>query len=427
MFFIPAVKKATEEFATRSNTVFNQLYSQVLNELSVNSEEFQNAKKQLGELVRRLNKHTSDGQLNIDRPQELTNFENLLGEELSEWEARIDVEVTPPDVESILKIGATVWVDDGIRTDIGRKGQGFQRALIFALVRTLANMPKRDAQEIVSGRRASRSCFFILEEPESFLHPQAQRAVFDSLRELATASQVIMCTHSDSFLSLDCYKSICRVARTSPTSPTEICQCTTDLFESADAKNKFNMVYWINPERSELFFAKQVVLVEGPTDKTIIPLLAKDLGLYKHDFTLIDCGSKEAIPQYIDLLNQFKIPYVVVYDKDHQSHKLPDAIAAADRSSRKIEQKILNSLGKSVILENDIEEELGLIAAERNKPYAVLQYVRHETFLLPLNMRSKIETIYSSHAGSDVSDTRGMYVPVATLEVHSTAERLSVQ
>ena len=140
VFFIPSVKKASDEFTTKTNTVFSQLYSHVINAMSENSEEFKTAKIQLGNLVRKLNKHTDDGQKNMDRPSELSDFESVLESELKDWDTKIDVEITPPDIDDILKVGTNVWVNDGIRTDIARKGQGLQRALIFALIRTLARV-----------------------------------------------------------------------------------------------------------------------------------------------------------------------------------------------------------------------------------------------------------------------------------------------
>lgn len=395
IFFIPAVKKASDELSTKSTTVFNQLYSRVLNAMSENSEEFKNAKREMSALIRRLNKHTEDGGVNEERPGELTQFEALLGDELSDWNTKIDVEVTPPDVDSILRIGTNVWIDDGTRTDITRKGQGLQRALIFALVKALAKLSLQDTAGEEVTRRASKSTYFILEEPELYLHPQAQRALFASLNELSNTAQVIMCTHSGAFLSLDWYKSICRVEKSYPNAPTHISQCTVDLFGEADDKKQFNMVYWINPDRSELFFAKKVVLLEGPTDKTVLPRLAKELGVYRHDFTLIDCGSKNAMPQYINLLNYFRIPYVAVYDKDHQAEKDQQAKDSADSSSKKIEDKISSHLGESIVFENDIEEELGLDAGAKNKPYLALQHLESPGFSISGRLKAKIDRIFA--------------------------------
>ncbi len=353
------------------------------------------AKIQLGSLVRKLNKYTDDGKKNTDRPSELSSFESVLESELKDWDTKIDVEITPPDIDDILKVGTTVWVNDGIRTDVARKGQGLQRALIFALIRTLAKVSKdkKDGEE--SSRKASKSTYFILEEPELFLHPQAQRSLFDSLQELSTENQVLLCTHSSSFMNLDNYKSICRVIKSNSEKGTEICQCTVDLLRKMNDKDEFNLAYWINPDRSELFFAQKVILVEGPTDKTAIPFLAKKISVFKYDYTIIDCGSKNSIPSYINLLNYFSIPYIAVYDKDHQDGKSAEAIESANNASGAIEEKISTHLGSSVIFENNIEEELGIAEGNnKNKPYLVLKHIIQENFEIEKTLRSKIEMIY---------------------------------
>lgn len=394
VFFVPSIKKASDELSTRTTTVFSQLYSRVLNAMSSNSAEFQDAKRQLNSLVDRLNKHTSEGSVNANRPTELTDFEEMLGRELTNWDAKIDVEITPPDVDSILKLGTTVWIDDGIRTDVSRKGQGLQRALIFGLVRALAKLSEHDQAGKDVARRASKSTYFILEEPELFLHPQAQRAVFESLQALSATSQVIMCTHSSAFLSLDWYQSICRVCKRTPDAGTDVYQCTVNLFNNADDKKRFNMVYWINPDRSELFFARKVILLEGQTDKTIIPLLAKKIGVHRHDFTLIDCASKDCMPQYIRILNYFNIPYIAVYDKDHQNNKGQEAIRTADLSSNNIEGVISTHLGGSVVFDNDIEEELGLDTHSSHKSFFALQHVNKDDFEIPSSLKAKIKRMY---------------------------------
>ncbi|HML84800.1 MAG TPA: ATP-dependent endonuclease, partial [Bacteroidales bacterium] len=149
------------------------------------------------------------------------------------------------------------------------------------------------------------------------------------------------------------------------------------------------------PERSELFFAKKVILVEGQTDKTIIPFLAKSLSIYRNDYTIIDCGSKDNMPLYLKLLNGFKVNYIVVYDKDHQEHKGADAIASADTSSSNIEDMINSIYGKSIVFVNDIEEEIGLVdRSVKNKPYIALDTVSSANYSMPTLLRNKIKEIY---------------------------------
>ena len=112
--------------------------------------------------------------------------------------------------------------------------------------------------------------------------------------------------------------------------------------------------------------------------------------------SIIDCGSKDAIPNYLRLLNRFKIPYVVVYDKDHQTSKSPDAILSADKSPQKIESNVDSALGKTIILENDIEEEIGILEPEKkNKPYIAVAHVCKNDFIMSDSLQAKVESIYA--------------------------------
>lgn len=405
VYFVPSVKKAEDDLSTKGRSVFNALYERVINKMSEQNQEFREAKEKIVKLMRILNKMNEDGTENIARPIELSSFEESINIEIENWNATIDVDIIPPDINDIFKVGTKVWVNDGIRTDVGRKGQGLQRALIFALVRSLAKLMRQEREEAdgaesatqgFSSRQASRSWYFILEEPELYLHPQAQRELFDSLVKLSSGeSQVLLCTHSSSFINLKWYHSIRVVRKNSIEEGTTVLQCTEELFPKRKDKDLFNMTYWINPDRGELFFAKKVVLVEGPTDKTVLPQLATKLGVFRHEYTIVDCGSKDAIPNYLRLLNRFKIPYVVVYDKDHQTGKLPDAILSADKSSQKIESNVDTALGKTIVLENDIEEEIGILESEKKKgPYIAVAHVCKSDFIMSDTLQTKVESIY---------------------------------
>jgi CRISPR-associated exonuclease Cas4 len=125
-----------------------------------------------------------------------------------------------------------------------------------------------------------------------------------------------------------------------------------------------------------------------------IPLLAKRLGVFRYDYTLVDCGSKDNIPLYAQLLNKFKIPYVAVYDLDHQAGKSADAIASADKSTQLVEASLDKGLGVAVVLTNDIEEEVGLLARSKSKPYVALTHVSAEGFAIPAALEEKVRRIY---------------------------------
>jgi len=406
LIFIPSIKKASDELSSKGSSSFSQLYSRVIARISETNEDFLAAKSKLADLTKLLCKTSEDGTQNDERPSELSSLESMLEDELKIWNARIEIDIAPPNIDEIFRVGANVWIDDGIKTDIERKGHGMQRALVFALLRSWSKTLRAEREKQTSendtdekvraGRTASRSTYFIFEEPELFLHPQAQRELFSSLVNLSTEdNQIILCTHSSSFVGINHYKSICLVKKVAVDSGTCIVQCSDELFEEDEAKRKFNLAYWMNPDRGELFFARKVILVEGPTDKTVIPMLAKRLGVNRHDCSIIDCGGKDNIPLYLRLLNRFKVDYVTVFDRDHQSSKSADAIASADAASAKILDVIDATIGKSVIFENDIEEEIGLIdSSAKNKAWLAVQHIE-EPYAIPDRLEQRIREIYS--------------------------------
>src|SRR5690554_1996507 len=396
VYFIPAVKEASDDFSSKDSSVFGKMYADVVALMSEHNDDWKDTKEKLGQLFSTLNKKDHEGNENNDRPKQLTDFEKELTDELVAWGAKVDIEVSAPDIENVFKANTQVWVDDGVRTDIKRKGHGLQRALTVALIQVVAKKAFAEAEsaEEQGNRKASNSRYFIFEEPELYLHPQAQRSLFDSFVALSeSGSQVILCTHSSGLIDVERYKSIYIATKNDEVNGTKVKQCTEDLFEG-DSKKDFNLSYWINPDRGELFFASKVVLLEGATEKTVFPLLAKKIGVFRYDYTLIDCGSKDNIPLYVKLLNKFKIPYVAVYDRDHQQGKGADAIASANTSTQKIEDVIDPAVGKSLVLVNDIEEELGLPKGGSSKPYIALNHVTSQGFTLSEGMKQKISLAY---------------------------------
>lgn len=400
VYFIPAVKEASDDFTAKETSAFGKLYSTVIEEMASDNAEWKDTRERLEKLFSALNKLDHQGNHNESRPVELARFEQAITDELASWGAQIDIEVSAPDIESVFKANTQVWVNDGVRTDIRRKGHGLQRALTVALMQVIARRDRNRSEGADEGgtqaRSSSNSRYFIFEEPELYLHPQAQRALFDSFVELSEGdSQVFLCTHSSGLIDVERYRTIYIVTKRNDGEGSQVTYCSEELF-TGDAKKDFNLSYWINPDRGELFFASKVLLVEGATDKTVIPLLAKNLGVFRYDYTVIDCGSKSNIPYYIRLLNRFGIPYIAIYDRDHQAGKAPDAIASADIATAGIVNELDPGLGRAVVLENDIEEELGMSAGCKNKPYAALSHVTGAAFTLPPTLEGKIRNVYDA-------------------------------
>lgn len=75
---------------------------------------------------------------------------------------------------------------------------------------------------------------------------------------------------------------------------------------------------------------------------------------------------------------------------------ITQAIGAADRDTRSIEDEIDVALGRTIVLENDIEEELGLAPGNKSKPYVALTHISDAAFVTAANLEEKIRSAYDA-------------------------------
>ena len=167
----------------------------------------------------------------------------------------------------------------------------------------------------------------LIEEPEMLLTPQAQRYLYRLLRRFAEAgNQVLYSTRSPAFLDAAHHDEIVRldlrrgrrsVRRTKP-----------DVLSEAE---RVRLAAEFDHERSEMFFARSVILVEGQTERLALPFIFRAMG---HDpdadgVAIVEVGGKSNLPLAARLLRELAIPFVVVFDADRGA-----AAAALDQAIR---------------------------------------------------------------------------------------------
>ena len=274
--------------------------------------------------------------------------------------------------------------------DEGYQNPELYRNLLFEFLKIISQISVNKKHSIL------KDAVILFEDPELYLHPQKSRELYDCFIKLSKlGTKIYLKTYSSSFLGLKQYKSICVIKKIN--NNVRIVQAKDGIFKG-DAIKAFNMNYWINPDRSELFFAKKVILVEGQTDKIVISFLGKLLKVFKYDYSIIECGSKSTIPQFIMLLNLFKIPYVVIYDKDNHNWRTKEEIFNSKQKNKMIRSLVKENLGFCIECENDMEEEIYDIKNERssykNKPFNALKYISNENYVVPERLKEKIKKIY---------------------------------
>lgn len=200
----------------------------------------------------------------------------------------------------------------------------------------------------------------LIEEPELYLRPQAQRYLYRLLRQFAAAgNQVIYSTHSPAFLSVGRLDELVFVERL-PQTGTHAAQP-----EPVTPDEDFRILTEFDAERGELFLAHSVLLVEGQTEKLVFPFVFSALG-YDHNreaISIVECGGKPNIPLFARICRAVGVPFVVVHDSDQHSGRKPIA------AERALNALIAESADKesTVVLEPDFESIAGL-EGHRHKP-----------------------------------------------------------
>ena len=200
----------------------------------------------------------------------------------------------------------------------------------------------------------------LVEEPELFLRPQTQRYLYRRLRAFAAAgNQVVYTTNAPALLNVARLEELALVEHdaehgTRITRPQPL--------ESDEA---FRVVSEFDAERSELFLARSAILVEGRTEKLVLPSVFAALG---HDadregVSVVECGGKSNIPVFARICQACGIPFVVVDDRDAEPGKEPIPAEVA------LNALIAEAAGaeRTVVLEPDFEAVAGL-RGQSNKP-----------------------------------------------------------
>ena len=383
----------------------------------------------------------------------LAEIANPINGALCQWNVKFDMSVNPISPEDITKSLVkysfidTLLGDSG--SDLDRFGHGFQRSVIYELIRispTFHDITKSEKKEFDPDLT-----LLLFEEPEAYLHPAQQENMAYHLRRLGTDSetQVIVTSHSPVLVAKNSGDlcQICRVQKGQDavskiyqikTSDTEsilksggdvlktLQEYVADASISEDKKSKarrliesapatqevaaqhekFRLQLWLDSDRASMFFADKVLLVEGATEKALFNyLLANDW----HDFAtericIVDALGKFNFHRFLRLFEAFGISHGIMFDNDSSK----DEHVVINQFIR--DRKNAFTLANPVEFSGCLETHLGLSLPGRDdqKPIQILKALEDGT-IVP-NKLSQLKTAFVKvlSISTPVAETRLM-------------------
>ncbi len=239
----------------------------------------------------------------------------------------------------------------------------------------------------------------VIEEPEMYLHPQAQRYFYRLLCEMSEKGQcqVIYSTHSPVFADVNCFETL-RLVRREAGTTTKVSYVAQEQVQALQkAKDSFKLGGRFDTARNEVLFARRAILVEGYGDRIATLMVAEKIGLDvdAEAVAVVDCGGKAGIELVVGVCLALDIPFVVLHDEDvwptdqlsntakKGKQKTPED---EDEEARKLNERIKKSVNNDTrlfILTPTLETVLGIGRTARNKPQKIADALHRIDFNNP--------------------------------------------
>lgn len=343
LVYIPAISKVDEHAKLSGPSALRDLLTDIMTDVVAGGSaygEFSASVHKFAGSIR--DEQTADS-------RSLSGFEAELNALLEPWDSEFKLKFPPPSAAEIIK-SMLGWdlVDQfhGKAQGIDYYGSGFQRHFIYSLIQVGTKYVGRASPKKEKDFAPTLS-LVLFEEPEAFLHPPQQEVLARNLKALASSAawQIVAATHSPHFVSknaadipaiiklrrnggkseafqigaadwdqiVDANQALTKIAAKYP-------KMAKSLHED-DARPDMEAVkhfLWLNPDRSSVFFANHVLLVEGPTEVALINRLigdgkiaGADCGLY-----VLDCIGKYNMHRFMNLLSHLGVSHAVIHDDD---------------------------------------------------------------------------------------------------------------
>lgn len=321
-YYLGALRDSTKDLLTNRNNILGNLINrQVEKNKSQNSYETL-MKTANEELLKQ--KEVTDSRQSIN--ENLTNIykqsiENQIGLRIEESKAEYIVNIIKP----YLPYDTKNLTGEGF--NLKQNSLGFNNLIYIATVLGDINQQVKDDK--------TSHYTLLIEEPEAHLHPQLQLNLFNFLKQANNKenSQLFITTHSPTLTSKVPLDNLIHISKDNEAINLNQCfenrekiqieEEDEDAFEDDSLSRKKQLERYIDVTKSQLFFSKGVLFVEGISEELLVPVFAQILNQKLEDYKieLINADGTSFYPfiylfNSTDKLKTLPLPLSILTDDD---------------------------------------------------------------------------------------------------------------
>lgn len=284
-YYLGALRDSTRDLLTNRNNILGSLINRQVekNNSQVSYETLMNTANE--ELLKQ--KEVTDSQKSINN--NLTNIykksiENQIGLRIEESKAEYIVNIIKPYLPHDTKTLA----GDGF--NLKQNSLGFNNLIYIATVLGDINQQLKDDK--------TSHYTLLIEEPEAHLHPQLQLNLFNFLKQTNNQdnSQLFITTHSPTLTSKVPLDKLIHLSKNNEAINLNQCfegretilveEEDEDAFADDALNRKKQLERYIDVTKSQLFFSKGVLFVEGISEELLVPVFAQILNQRLEDYKI---------------------------------------------------------------------------------------------------------------------------------------------
>lgn len=212
-------------------------------------------------------------------------------------------------IDTIIHNVTLELIENSQNNDIRNCGSGIQSAIYFAI-------------SLATSMESNRSYMVGIEEPELNMHPQAQQALIESLKNITKYpnTQFIMTTHSTVIIDRLGHEAIvlCRKVKGNTrdivTTVSQTCEDFWGKYRIQEERYSSFFEY----KNSDFFFSNYVIITESSIDCGIVAHILEKSGIRPAEFgiTLIPANGEKNMKYPYAIVKELNIPFFCVVDRD---------------------------------------------------------------------------------------------------------------